>query len=67
MPTNFRTGRKPHARCPIDEIIRLEASGLGRAEIAARLGISESSVYRIVVRERRKSGLAPPARRSRWT
>jgi len=27
------------------------------------LGISESSVYRIVIRERRKAGLAPPARR----
>lgn len=60
MPTNFRTGRKPHTRCLVDEIIRLERTGIRRAEIAERLGISDSSVYRILIRERRKAGLAPP-------
>jgi transposase len=47
----------------VDEIMRLERTGIRRAEIAERLEISESSVYRIVNRERRKAGLAPPARR----
>ena len=63
MPANRRTERKPSVRCPVDEIMRLERTGIRRAEIAERLGISESSVYRIIVRERRKAGLAPPARR----
>ena len=63
MPTNARTGRKEHVRCDVDEIMRLERTGIRRAEIAERLDISESSVYRIVIRERRKAGLAPPSRR----
>jgi transposase-like protein len=65
MPTNASTGRKPHIRCPVDEIVRLEATGISRAAIAERLGISHSSVYRILLRERRKVGLAPPASRRR--
>ena len=60
MPTNWRTGRKEHVPCPVDEIMRLERTGIRRAEIAERLEISEASVYRIIVRERRKAGLAPP-------
>jgi predicted transcriptional regulator len=44
MPTNASTGRKPHIRCPVDEIVRLEATGISRAAIAERLGISHSSV-----------------------
>ena len=55
MPTSFRTGRKPHTRCPVDDILRLERTGIRRAEIAERLGISESSVYRIIIRERRRA------------
>jgi transposase len=47
----------------VDEIMRLERTGIRRAEIAERLGISQSSVDRIVVRERRKSGSAPPVHR----
>jgi len=58
MPMNWRTVRKEHARCDVDEIIRLEATGIRRAEIAERLGISDSSVYRILTRERRKAKLA---------
>jgi len=63
MPTNRRTGRKPSVHCPVDEIMRLNATGIRRAEIAERLDVSQSSVDRIIVRERRKAGLAPPARR----
>jgi transposase len=47
----------------VDEIIRLDATGIRRAEIAERLDISQSSVDRIIMRERRKAGLAPPSRR----
>jgi len=60
MPTNFRTGRKRHSRCDVEEIVRLDKTGIRRTEIAERLGISNSSVYRILIRERRKAGLAPP-------
>ena len=65
MPTNARSGRKEHVRCDVDEIMRLERTGIRRSEIAERLGISESSVYRIIVRERRKAGLAPKFMASR--
>jgi len=50
----------------VDEIIRLERTGIRRAEIAERLDISQSSVDRILIRERRKAGLAPPARIADW-
>jgi transposase len=63
MPTNPRSSHKPRVHCSVDEIMRLEATGIRRAEIAERLEISQSSVDRIVIRERRKAGLAPPARR----
>jgi predicted DNA-binding protein (UPF0251 family) len=63
MPTNARTGRKEHVRCDADEIMRLDKTGIRRAEIAERLDISQSSVDRIIIRERRKAGLAPPAHR----
>jgi predicted DNA-binding protein (UPF0251 family) len=66
MPTNRRTGRKEHVRCDVDEIMRLDKTGIGRTELAERLGISESSVDRIIIRERRKAGLAPPARIADW-
>ena len=35
------------------------ATGIRRAEIAERLGISEASVYCIAIRKRRTAGLAP--------
>jgi DNA-binding NarL/FixJ family response regulator len=63
MPINPRSSHKPRVHCPVDEIMRLAATGIRRAEIAERLDISEASVYRIINRERRKAGLAPPARR----
>jgi transposase len=62
MPTTWRTGRKVHMPCSVGEIMRLEGIGLRRANIAEMLGISESSVYRIVIRERRKAGVVSPAR-----
>lgn len=49
MPTNWRTGRKVHVSCSVGEIMRLEGIGLRRAKIAELLGISDSSVYRIVM------------------
>jgi DNA-binding NarL/FixJ family response regulator len=63
MQKNPRSSRKPSVHCPVDEIMRLERTGIRCAEIAERLDISESSVYRIVIRERRKAGLASPAHR----
>jgi len=63
MPTNLRSSHKPRVHCPVDDIMRLNATGIRRAEIAERLDISQSSVDRIVIRERRRAGLAPSARR----
>ena len=63
MPTNRRMGRKEHVRCDLDEIMRLDATRIRRAEIAERLDISQSSVDRIIMRERRKAGLVPPFHR----
>jgi predicted DNA-binding protein (UPF0251 family) len=60
MPRNSRSSHKPRVHCPVDEIMRLERTGIRRAEIAERLDISQSSVDRILIRERRKAGLAPP-------
>jgi DNA invertase Pin-like site-specific DNA recombinase len=39
-------GRKPTARAKAAEVIRLDAEGLQRSEIAERLGIGIASVYR---------------------
>jgi transposase len=64
MPRNPRSSHKPRVHCPVDEIMRLERTGIRRAEIAERLDISQSSVDRIIMRERRKTGLAPPVIRS---
>jgi DNA invertase Pin-like site-specific DNA recombinase len=41
-------GRKPTARAQADQIKALAAEGIGKAEIARRLGVGERSVYRIV-------------------
>ena len=46
-------GRVPTARRKADEIRRLAADGLGKAEIAQRLGVGERSVYRML------AGVAP--------
>jgi DNA invertase Pin-like site-specific DNA recombinase len=41
-------GRAPTARRRADEIRRLAAEGIGKAEIARRLGVGERSVYRML-------------------
>jgi hypothetical protein len=49
----------------VDEIMRLDKAGILRAEIAYRPGTGEASVYRILICERRKAGLAQPFTGSR--
>lgn len=41
-------GRKPTAMAKADEVIRLQAEGIGATEIASRVGIGRASVYRIL-------------------
>ncbi len=41
-------GRAPTARAKRDQVLTLAAEGLGRAEIARRVGMGERSVYRIL-------------------
>ena len=48
-------GQPPHARAKAPEVIELAGAGRTRAEIAAALGISERSVYRILAETRPKA------------
>lgn len=41
-------GRKPTARAKAKDVLRLHEEGLGGTEIARRLGIGRSSVYRVL-------------------
>ena len=41
-------GRKPTARAKTTEVLRLDADGLQRTEIARRLDIGIASVYRVL-------------------
>jgi DNA invertase Pin-like site-specific DNA recombinase len=41
-------GRKPTARAKAGEIRKMAADGVGKSEIARRLGIGERSVYRML-------------------
>lgn len=41
-------GRAPTARCKAPQVCELRATGLPACEIAAKLGVSRSSVYRIL-------------------
>jgi DNA invertase Pin-like site-specific DNA recombinase len=41
-------GRKPTARAKVAEIRKMAADGVGKSEIARRLGIGERSVYRVL-------------------
>jgi DNA invertase Pin-like site-specific DNA recombinase len=45
-PDGKYKGRKPTARAKSAEVIRLDAEGFQRTEIAERLGIGVASVYR---------------------
>ena len=47
-------GRKPTARAKRAEVIKLDAEGLQRAEIARRTGIGIASVYRALSDARRQ-------------
>ncbi|ADE85675.1 recombinase family protein [Rhodobacter capsulatus] len=47
-------GRAPTARAKAEEVLRLQAEGIGGTEIAKRLGIGRASVYRIL--EEAKNG-----------
>jgi len=48
-------GRKPTARAKAAEVIRLDADGLQRTEIARRVGIGVASVYRVLASARKAS------------
>lgn len=41
-------GRAPTARAKSDDVMKLHAEGIGMSEIARQVGISRSSVYRII-------------------
>ncbi len=41
-------GRKPTARARSEEVLALRGAGVGATEIARRLGVGRSSVYRII-------------------
>jgi len=45
-------GRKPIAQGRQEEVLRLTALGLTKASIAKKLSLGESTVYRILARER---------------
>jgi DNA invertase Pin-like site-specific DNA recombinase len=49
-------GRKPTARAKAAEVIKLEAEGLQRTEIARRTGIGVASVYRVLADAKRAAG-----------
>ena len=46
-------GRKPTARAKAAEVVRLDAEGLQRTEIARRTGIGVASVYRVLAYAKR--------------
>ena len=48
-------GRKPTARAKADDVIRLNAEGLQRTEIARRLEIGVASVYRVLAEAKKGS------------
>jgi GNAT superfamily N-acetyltransferase len=47
-------GRKPTARAKAAQVIKLDAEGLQRAEIARRVGIGIASVYRVLASANKK-------------
>jgi DNA invertase Pin-like site-specific DNA recombinase len=44
-------GRKPTARAKSNDIRKLASDGVGKVEIARRLGVSERSVYRVLAEQ----------------
>ena len=51
-------GRVPTARRQGDEIIRLKEAGIRPSEIAIRLGIGRTSVYRLLAAEQNSDQVA---------
>jgi DNA invertase Pin-like site-specific DNA recombinase len=49
-------GRKPTARAKAAEVIRLDANGFRRTEIARRVGIGVASVYRVLADAKKATG-----------
>jgi DNA invertase Pin-like site-specific DNA recombinase len=49
-------GRKPTARAKATEVVRLDAEGLQRTEIARRTGIGIASVYRVLANAKKAAG-----------
>ena len=49
-------GRKPTARAKAAEVVRLDAEGLQRTEIARRTGIGVASVYRVLADAKKAAG-----------
>jgi DNA invertase Pin-like site-specific DNA recombinase len=49
-------GRKPTARAKAAVVIKLEAEGLQRIEIARRTGIGVASVYRVLANAKKAAG-----------
>lgn len=48
-------GRKPTARAKTDDVLKLANQNIGPSEIARRVGVSRSSVYRILNTSKRKA------------
>ena len=57
-------GRKPTARSKVEQIRALASEGTTKAVIAAKLGISERSVFRVLSDVGTKQGMAVPAGRA---
>ena len=49
-------GRKPTARAKASEVVKLDADGLQRTEIARRTGIGIASVYRVLADAKKAAG-----------
>ena len=49
-------GRKPTARAKATEVVKLNAEGLQRTEIARRTGIGVASVYRVLAEAKKAAG-----------
>jgi DNA invertase Pin-like site-specific DNA recombinase len=49
-------GRKPTARAKATEVVKFDAEGLQRTEIARRTGIGVASVYRVLADAKKAAG-----------
>jgi len=51
-------GRAPTARRQADDIVRFAGEGVKREEIAAKLGVGVSSVYRVLAEQKGARGVS---------